>query len=182
MTALVSFVNKALSLGVIVSQLFLLALILYSVFLKKTKNKIVTLIGKHGIELAFATALISTCASLFYSQIAGFAPCELCWFQRIFMYPQVLLLGLALYKKERHIIDYALSLSVVGAMISLYHNYIYYGKMLSPLCDAAGKGVSCTTKFVVEFGYVTIPMMALTGFILTIAFLLFSKKHATRSN
>src|SRR3989344_6570372 len=121
----VDFVNKILATGVVLSQIFIVCAVLYFIFFRKRKNSIAEFIGKHGLLLAFIAALISVGGSLFYSQIAGFTPCELCWFQRIFMYPLVFLLGLALLKKNSHIIDYALSLSIVGGIISLYHNYLF---------------------------------------------------------
>ena len=120
--------------------------------------------------LAFIVAIISTVGSLFYSQIAGYAPCELCWYQRIFMYPQVVLLGIALWRKDRNIIDYSIALSLVGFFIALYQNYINYGGV-SAYCQILGMGVSCTKRYTYEFGYITIPMMALTAFVLVIVFL-----------
>lgn len=179
MTPLI-FVNTVLGLGIILGQLFLAITIIWFLFFRKKETAITNYITNHGILLAFLVALASSAGSLFYSQIAGFKPCDLCWYQRIFMYPEVLLLGLALIKKETRILDYALSLSVVGAAISLYHNYVYLGFGTSSCQISASGAVSCATKYVVTFGYVTIPMMALTAFLLIITFLVFKKIYPVK--
>jgi disulfide bond formation protein DsbB len=175
---IVSFINIILSLGVIASQVFIIVAIIYFLFFRKKQHAAVTFLGQHGILLAFLVSLAATLSSLFYSQIAGFAPCDLCWFQRIFMYPEVILLGIALVKKDSKIIDYAVSLSVVGFLVSLYHNYIYYyNGGLNVFCQLGGTQVSCIKRYVFEFGYITIPLMALTGFALILIFLMFAKQH-----
>ena len=125
---------------------------------------------------SFIISLVATCGSLFYSSVAGFIPCELCWFQRIFMYPEVILLGLALLKKDEGIIDYSLALVSVGLSFSIYHNYIYFSGLRSTVCTTAE---SCTTAYVFEYGYITLPMMALTTFALISLFLII-KHYANR--
>src|SRR3989344_4713474 len=171
---IIFFINKILALGVILGQVFIVLAIVYFLFFRGAKNSITKFLGKHGLLPAFLMALASTLGSLFYSEYAGFAPCELCWFQRIFMYPLVILLLVALVKKEVKVVDCALYLSAAGFFISLYHNYIYYyqGGLLAT-CQLAGQGVSCVKRYVFEFGYVTIPLMALTAFALVTVLLLF---------
>jgi len=117
-------------------------------------------------------ALVSTLSSLYYSEIAHFIPCDLCWFQRIFMYPLVIMLGLAIIKKKDEIIDYSLGLVAVGTLISLYHNYIYYSAETTNFCSIVAP---CTQKYITSFGYISIPLMALTAFLM-IALLLINKK------
>lgn len=114
--------------------------------------------------IAFAIALAATLGSLFFSEYADFAPCRLCWFQRIFMYPLaiVLLVG-ALRKDTRAAVQYAFLLPIIGAGVSLYHIYIE----LNPEAESQGckvGGGSCATKWIEEFGYITIPVLALTAF------------------
>jgi disulfide bond formation protein DsbB len=161
-------VNIILGLLVLLSQIAFVMGLAYYFFFRQKYPAILEYFSKNGILFSFIVALISTLGSLFYSNIAGFTPCSLCWFQRIFMYPEVFLLGLALYKKEKAIIDYSLLLSAVGWLISAYHNYTFYKHIASTFCQI---GEDCTIKYVVEFGYITIPMMALTGFTLIIALL-----------
>lgn len=172
------FINKFLSLGTILSQIFILCAVLYVIFFRKTKNAVTEFIGKYGLLLAFIMAVVSMAFSLFYSNVVGFPPCELCWFQRIFMYPLVFLLGLALIKKGYHIVDYALALAIIGGGISLYHNYMYYyNQGLNVFCELGGMQVSCVKRYVFEFGYITIPLMALTAFAMIIIFLIAHRLH-----
>lgn len=176
---LLFFVNKLLAVGTFVSQILLVLIFVSYVVFKKRNGALFLFLKKHGLLLAFLVALVSMLSSLFYSNVAGFAPCNLCWFQRIFMYPLVFLLGLALYKKDTNITGYGILLASVGLAISFYHNAMYYsnGGLIS-LCELAGKsGVSCIKRYVFELGYVTIPMMALTGFILVILLLFFSRRQ-----
>lgn len=128
----------------------------------------------YALILAFAVALTSTLGSLFLSEVAKFQPCLLCWYQRIVMYPQAIILYLAFIRRETVIKPYAIALSVVGAIIASYHYFIQLFPEAEILPCNIG-AVSCTQgKF--YFGYISIPFMALTGFILIIILLLFTDK------
>ena len=168
-------VNFILSVLTFLAQVFLAGLFLLAVFsfenLKKNSAKFLS--EKNTLLIVFFISLLATGGSLFYSQVAGFPPCELCWFQRIFMYPQVIILGLALLKKESRILDYSLALASAGTLISLYHNYIIYAAVKSNTCLLSA--ISCTTKVVLGLDYVTIPLMALTAFVAILAILLLQK-------
>jgi disulfide bond formation protein DsbB len=174
---MVNTVNKILAILTIASQLFLfIGIIQFSLFRKAFKNRAVGLFYKNGLKLAFLVALVATLGSLFYSEVAGFEPCKLCWFQRIFMYPLAVLLGLALIKKDEHFTFYPIWLAAIGAVISIYHNAIYNGIVIESSqsvfqCQPFGNGASCLNNYVLEFGYITIPMMALTAFSLIILLL-----------
>src|SRR3989344_7919790 len=102
----IEIANKIFALGTIAGQISIVAFVIYFFFFRSRQNAVTKFLHQNGLLLAFLVALSSVFGSLFYSQIAGFAPCELCWFQRVFMYPQVLLLGFALVKKDTRIIDY----------------------------------------------------------------------------
>lgn len=167
-------INQLLAISTIASHFFLAAGTVL-ILSKKSRGFVLSVLGKNGLLLALGVAVAATVFSLYYSEIAGFEPCKLCWYQRIFMYPQIVLLGMAWYKKDFKIVDYALSLAIIGAVIALYHNYIYMGGSSILPCAASGLGVSCLRRYVVEFGYVTIPLMSLTGFLLMI-FFLFAQK------
>ncbi len=172
---LLDFVNIFLAVGVVLSQFFILLAIVY-IFLPFNKNIVSRFFSKNGISLAFIVSVLATTVSLFYSNYAGFEPCVLCWYQRIFMYPQVIILGIALLKnnieEERKIIDYSLALSILGGVISIYHNYIYFMGVHAKVCSATE---SCITPYITEFGYITIPVMALTGFALMSLLLIIKK-------
>jgi disulfide bond formation protein DsbB len=125
----------------------------------------------HELWAAFAVAAIATGGSLFFSEVASFVPCELCWFQRICMYPlSILLLILAVHADNRAA-RYLLPLPVVGAGISIYH-LLVENKVVAQAatCQASAPG-GCATKWINEFGWMTIPTLALTGFVLLIGFL-----------
>ncbi|NUM25833.1 MAG: disulfide bond formation protein B [Candidatus Buchananbacteria bacterium] len=163
---MVSTANNILSILVILVQIDI-AVILIAWAMKyfaKKDNLAIRYAIRWGLPLAFLTALVSTLGSLFYSEIAGYEPCTLCWYQRIVMYPQVITLGLALWKKNEAVVDQSIMLSLIGAMIAVYQ---YLGQIsvieLAP-CSAIGYSVSCSKTFVMNYGYITIPMMALTGF------------------
>lgn len=138
--------------------------------LSKRNLSITTWIAKHGLVLMLIVASIATLSSLYFSEISGWNPCKYCWIQRIFMYPQVILLSIALWKKDSTVARYILALSMIGAAYAAYHYYIQmYDIIASPTnpatpCDTSGE--SCVKTPFAHFGYITIPMMALTAFTL----------------
>lgn len=168
-------VNLILSALTVFGQIVIVFLIINLLILRKKKNKFSGLVQKKAILLSFIVAITATLGSLFYSEIAGYEPCKLCWLQRIFMYPQSILLGMALLKKDKKIIDYSLVLSCIGFVIAAYQ---YLGQIgvvnLSP-CSAIGYSVSCSKVFVMTFGFVTIPLMSATAFAMIIL-LMINKK------
>jgi len=128
-----------------------------------------------GYELwgAFVVAAIATGGSLFYSQIAGFTPCEFCWFQRVLMYPLSILTLLIAARGDNRAARYLIPLPVVGAGTSIYHMLIERGVIEEPkACTLSAPG-GCGTNWIVNhsFGYLTIPTLALTAFLLLIGFL-----------
>jgi disulfide bond formation protein DsbB len=126
-----------------------------------------------GYELwaAFVVAALATGGSLFFSDIAHFVPCELCWFQRICMYPLSILTLFAAYHGDYRFARYLLPLPAVGACISVYHLFVENGVVgQSSACLVSAPG-GCATKWINEFGYMTIPTLALTGFVLLMGFL-----------
>lgn len=177
MLQIVNFILGGLT---IIGQIFFFLYLINLLFFRQKDNLISRFFSTRGISFSFLIALTATFGSLFYSNIIGFAPCELCWFQRIFMYPQVFLLGLALIKKDTKIIDYSLILAAIGTTISLYHNYIYYLATSASSCGLSA--ASCTIIYVLEFNYVTIPLMALTAYSLIIIFLISQKKYEATKN
>ena len=127
-----------------------------------------------GYELwgAFVVAAIATGGSLFYSQIAGFTPCEFCWFQRMMMYPLSILTLLIAVRGDNRAARYLLPLPVVGAGTSIYHMLLEHHVIKEPgACTLTGGG--CTANWIAlhSFGYLTIPTLALTAFLLLIGFL-----------
>jgi len=168
----VSTVTDLLSVLTIIAQAMIIGLIgifIYRVIIKKT-NRFFDWLSDQGLLFGWIVALVATLGSLYLSEIALFAPCKLCWFQRIFMYPQVIILGIALFKRQKPAALYGIVLSAIGSLFSAYH---YYIQVLSPRLApcSVNDPVSCTEKAVIHYGYITIPLMCLTAFILIILFL-----------
>lgn len=126
----------------------------------------------YELWLVFLVAAFATGGSLFFSEIAGFIPCELCWFQRICMYPLTIVTLLAALANDRRVARYLLPLPLVGACVSIYHLLVENRVVeQAQACLISAPG-GCATKWIEEFGYVTIPTLALTGFVLCLGFLL----------
>lgn len=126
----------------------------------------------YSLYFAWLVSIVATGGSLYLSEIAGFIPCELCWMQRIFMYPLAILLGIACFRADKHIIPYVLPLSIIGGCFSIYH--ISEQKFGAPsVCTGT---VPCSGEYINWFGFVTIPMLALTAFILITVVLSISYK------
>src|SRR5579884_1100964 len=117
------------------------------------------------LYLALIQAIVATSGSLYFSEIAHFPPCVLCWYQRVCMYPQVVLFFVGILKKDKWLPYYVLPLSIVGLCISIYHNLLYY-KIIPEALAPCVNGVSCTTKFIEWFGFVTIPFLSMCAFII----------------
>jgi|SRR3989344_6515835 len=167
----VHYLNVFLGAGAIALQI-LSVIALFLLFLGPKENKFLGFIDKHYLTLGFILSLISALTSLVYSEIVGFLPCFLCWYQRIFLFPLVFIFGSAIWHRERKVVKYTLPLLAVGFVISVYQNFFYYfGNGSSQPCDASG--VSCYQQLVSEFGgYISLPMYALTIFVALITVVL----------
>ena len=127
-------------------------------------NKIINILQHYGGHLAFAPALAAMLGSLYYSEIAGFIPCTLCWYQRILMYPLVLIILVGIIKRDEYLPDYVLPFSILGIAVAGYHYLIQVGVFSHPsTCEA---GIPCDMRWVNYLGFITIPFMALIAFTL----------------
>ncbi len=179
---LVSDVRWLLSTITLVSILFILAVIfkvLQKKFLPRLKEfkwcvKARKLIENNAMQLALLVAIVAMSGSLFFSDVALYEPCKLCWLQRIFMYPLVAILAVALWKKDNEVWRYTLALAVPGMILAGYHYLTQIGIKISSACAANG-GVDCTVKIFTSYGLITIPLMAFTAFALIIIFALINK-------
>ncbi|GAA0327932.1 disulfide oxidoreductase [Bacillus carboniphilus] len=115
--------------------------------------------------IAWATSIIAMFGSLYFSEVRMYEPCELCWYQRILMYPLTVILGIGVVKKDFAISFYTFILSTIGAIISLYHYSIQKIDFLGENSVSCGR-VPCTGEYINYFGFVTIPFLALIAFIL----------------
>jgi disulfide bond formation protein DsbB len=115
-----------------------------------------------ALWLAFGVALVATAGSLYFSEVANFTPCVLCWYQRIAMYPLVLIVGIAAVRSDFGIRRYAGALAVVGALISAYH--IAVERLPGLPTGSCSLAAPCDLIWVERFGFITIPVMALVAF------------------
>jgi len=167
-------VNLILSYTTILGQVILILILGLLLFFKK--SKLLSFWGNNGIRFSFLIALFSMLGSLFYSEIIGYPPCTLCWYQRIFMYSSVFLLGTALWKGgERHIIDYSIVFSIIGGILAGFNYYLQIMGSGPISCSAIGYSIDCSERFFLNLGYITIPMMSLTAFGLIIVLMLAKK-------
>ncbi len=113
--------------------------------------------------LSWIIALIGTVGSLYFSEVQQIAPCVLCWYQRIALYPLVILIPLGLWKKQSDIFLTILALTIPGAVVSMYHNLLVWGVIPEDMAPCV-QGISCTTQVFSLFGFITIPLLALGSF------------------
>jgi len=129
------------------------------------------------LYFAWLVSVVATLGSLYFSEIRGFIPCDLCWFQRIFMYPLVVILGIGTFQSDISVKKFVLPLSIVGGIISFFH-YLEQKVPGFGGIRPCVSGVPCSSEYINWFGFVTIPFLALIAFtLITVSMIfLFSKK------
>ena len=115
------------------------------------------------LTLSWLAAIIATLGSLYFSEVLHFIPCTLCWYQRIFMYPLAIILGIAVYRNDNGIYRYVLPLSIIGMIISGYHTILQKIPYLQQF-EMCTSGVPCSKDYLNWLGFITIPMMAFVAF------------------
>jgi disulfide bond formation protein DsbB len=126
-------------------------------------------VSRVALPLAWVVALGSTLGSLYFSEVANYAPCKMCWYQRIAMYPLAVILFVAMLRRDRSVAWYAVPLAAIGAAVAAYHRLVEW----KPSIDAGGCAIDvpCTVPWFTSFGFVTLATMAFFGFISIIVFL-----------
>ena len=158
-----------------ISTIGFVALSVFVAYLNINKKPLPNILKNKTLSIAvFST--IAMVGSLIYSNVIGFPPCDLCWYQRICMYPIALLSEYTYFTKKVFVQSYFKVLAWTGLAIALWHTFIYYTGINPLPCSATA---SCTARYVYEFGFVTIPLMSLSVFILLI--LILSNKAPTDS-
>ncbi|HCR52282.1 TPA: hypothetical protein DIV48_01370 [Candidatus Kaiserbacteria bacterium] len=157
---MVELVKSFLPYAVLVSHVLLLVLFLAVIFRKSWGKKAVAFLNSRALKLCLIISLGAIVGSLFYSEIVGYEACVLCWWQRVFLYPQLVLFTIALWKNDRSVFGYSFVLSSLAGIVALYQAYVNWGGASLLPCTAA-EG-ACAKIFVMEFGYITIPVMSLT--------------------
>jgi disulfide bond formation protein DsbB len=125
------------------------------------RSAVVAAVDEAALWIAFLVAAVCTAGSLYFSEVADFIPCQLCWFQRIAMYPLAVILLVAAIRGDRSVRWYAGPVAAIGAAISTYHYLVEWNPELEAAC---GIGPSCSDIWFREFGFVTLALMALCGF------------------
>lgn len=129
--------------------------------------------------LCWLLVSLSTTGSIFFSSVMEFAPCVLCWYQRICLFPLVLILGVGLLSFDKSVVKYSLPLAAAGWLVALYHTLLYSG-IIPESIQPCSRGVSCTEEYIDLFGFITIPMLSLLSFTTIIALLLILQRRMTK--
>lgn len=132
---------------------------------------------KNLLYIGFIIALVATFGSLYFSEILKLPPCLLCWYQRIFMYPLVIIFAVGIIRKDEKLHQYVLPFSIIGMLVAFYH-YLLYIKVLSEKFSPCTAGVSCITPQIDLLGFVNIPLMSLVAFtVITIIMIVYKKSR-----
>jgi disulfide bond formation protein DsbB len=132
--------------------------------MNKKIERLKIFLQKYGAYLAFLVALTAMLGSLYFSEVAGFVPCTFCWYQRILMYPLTIITLVGIIEQDEFLFNYVLPLSIIGIGFSSYHYLLQLG--IFGLSNGCTIGIPCNLRYVNYFGFITIPFMALTAFIL----------------
>ena len=130
-------------------------------------------------KLLFACWVIasgSALGSIFFSDVMGFTPCILCWYQRVALFPLVLILPIGLFPFDAKAAKFALPLTVTGLLTAVYHNLLYAGVIPTSIQPCA-QGVPCTEKYIELFGFVSIPLLSLLAFAAMTGLLIIVKRR-----
>jgi disulfide bond formation protein DsbB len=155
-----------------ISTIIILSYLFTKLFPVKSSiiNNFNQLIYDNSVVFSWAIATLALLGSLFYSEISGFVPCTFCWYERIAMYPLVLILGIGILRRNKEIWAYGLPFSLIGLVISIYHYQLQIiPDQQSVSCSSE---TSCSGSWIMEFGFVTMPFMALSTFLLISVLLL----------
>jgi len=136
----------------------------------RVRASVLGLVGGYELWIAALVAVTSMVGSLYFSEVANYLPCLLCWYQRIAMYPLAIVLAIAAFRRDHGIRVYAATLAVIGAVIAAYHRMIEsFPSLDSGSCAATG--IPCTAPYFETFGFITLAYMALSGFLFILALL-----------
>ncbi|MFB6246850.1 MAG: disulfide bond formation protein B [Candidatus Pacearchaeota archaeon] len=169
-------ISELLTFGTLIAAI---ALVLFLAFVAKNKSgkgvlgQIKNYVKKNSIQLALVVSLVATLGSLFYSNIMGYDPCQLCWFQRIFMYPLPIILAVAWEYRDKGVKKFVIPLAIIGPAISVFH-YVQQIIEKSVGCDV-GSAVDCSVKYTFDYAFITIPMMALVAFLWVLVFMVLTE-------
>ena len=125
---------------------------------------------------AWIVGLMATMGSLFFSEVMGFVPCSLCWYQRIFMYPVAILLTIGIVKSDAKAIDYTLPLVFLGWLTAFYHKLLMWG-IIPESATPCRSGIPCSARYINYFDFITIPFLSLVAFSLLMALIILHRNE-----
>lgn len=175
--------QRILGIGILALQGLIVILITYLIYKRVSKKSIPwidSLFSSNAMWLAGGTALLAIAGSLIFSDVYQIEPCKLCWIQRIFIYPQALIMFIAAWKNDAQAWIYALWLSILGLLVGLYQVNEQLGiSDIIPEADCvAGADAACAQIHMLEFGYITFPLASVTLFVFIIMLYVMRKKSA----
>lgn len=130
---------------------------------------------RNALYLALIQAIVAFLWSMYFSDIMHLKPCILCWYQRIAMFPLFITLIIGIIRRDQNTWLFVISPALIGWVISIYHNLLYY-KIVPDTLAPCSTGVSCTTRYVEWFGFITIPFLAFTAFSVIIVLMLVERR------
>ncbi len=136
-------------------------------------NPIAAFFKDNAIVLAFIVASVATFGSLIFEYVLKYQPCELCWFQRIFMYSSAIMLGIAVFINDRHVSRYVTPLVVVGLLIAIYHFML---QLYPTVLPCTSENSLCAQKQFELFGFITIPFLSAAAFITILLLMIASRR------
>ena len=167
--------NHVLGVATILGQMALVGLVVLY-FLKK--NVVSKFFGEYALNLTVLVLGTGVFLSLFYSEVLHILPCDLCWYQRIFIYSGFVIGTVGLWKKDTKILSYIMVLMVICLIIGIDNYYVQWGGASLIPCATNVAVSPCAKKEVLEFGYVTIPLMSVTSSLGVLLLYAFNKKFA----
>lgn len=176
MENLIQAINTIFSAGTVL--FWAVSLMLIIGLIGKDRSVIYGFFAKHALAVVFLVSFGGLLGSMVYSEFIGFTPCMLCWYQRIAMYPIAVISAVALVrKKANEVWNYALTLSILGGAVAVFHNYEQLIGVEVVPCPAGS--VSCLQELVKGFGFIDIPLMSLTFFVFIILIILNRKRFSS---
>lgn len=133
-------------------------------------------IRRYSLYFAWIVSVIATLGSLYFSEIRGFVPCEYCWYQRICMYPLVIILGIATFQNDLSVKKYAFPIAFIGWVIAIYHYMLQKIPSIAPIKPCLS-GVPCNIQYINWLNFITIPFLSFTAFTLILIFMFLANKE-----
>jgi len=175
---MVDFIFLAIPYLVLVSHLLLVLIVLAILFRNSWGKSLINFLAINSIVIVFAISASVILGSLYYSQILGFEPCILCWWQRVFLFPLPVILATALWKGKKDVFTYIVPLVALAGLVAFYQAYANLGGFSFTSCTAVGG--ACSKIYVKEFGYITIPIMSLTVSVYILVLAWINKTYSSR--